>query len=265
MTPPVALLRNWSIDAVQVQTNDLVRAVTDEPFDVTIEPGTRRVFATPFLRLKAIGLTFGEAPRAPLALLVRVNGNREVPLGAVSAAQATVPSPSYRVDAVILEAPREGGAVRVTSLGLETQEGSTAQASRLSAYLSQAAFQEIATTPQIRVFRVLGASPLVKGTAPVSLEAGPGPGGRLVFRSETAQFVEVAMPFLDGWNSGVSESSGRIRVEARAQASTRLGYNPPLFFPGVFIALMGFIGAAWLLMKPAKVAAFIKSAGVEGK
>ncbi|HRB12004.1 MAG TPA: hypothetical protein PKU70_03255, partial [Vicinamibacteria bacterium] len=62
LTPPVALLRNWSIDAVQVQTNDLVRAVSEEPFDVTIEPGTRRVFAIPFLRLKAIAVTFGAAP-----------------------------------------------------------------------------------------------------------------------------------------------------------------------------------------------------------
>ena len=265
LTPPVALLRNWSIDAVQVQTNDLVRAVTDEPFDVIMEPGTRRVFAIPFLRLKAIALTLSAAPRAPLALLVRVNGNREVPLGVVSGAQGTVPSPSYRVDAVILDAPREGQTVRVTGLGLETREGSTAQASRLSAYLSQDAFLEIATTPQIRVFRVQGASSLVHGTAPVSREAGPGPGGGLAFRSETAQTVEVAMPYLNGWNSGASEFSGRLRVEARAQASTQLRYTPPLFLPGLMIALLGLVGAAWLLAKPANVAALLKTSRDEGK
>jgi hypothetical protein len=265
LTPPVALLRNWSIDAIQVQTNDLVRAVGDEPFDVTIEPGTRRVFAIPFLRLKAIAITFAAAPGVPLALLVRVNGNREVPLGAVSGAQGTVPSPSYRVDAVILEAPREGGAVRVTGLGLETQEGNTAQASRLSAYLSQDSFQEIATTPQIRVFRVLGRSPLVRGAEPVMLEAGPDPGGALAFRSETSQAVEVAMPYLNGWDNGASEFSGRIQVQANAQVLTRLRYTPPLFLPGIAIAFVGLLGAAWLLAKPGNVAAFLKTSRDEGK
>ena len=265
LTPPVALLRNWSIDAVQVQTNDLVRAVSEEPFDVTIEPGTRRVFAIPFLRLKAIAVTFGAAPKAPLALLVRVNGNREVPLGAVSGVQATVPSPSYRVDAVILEAPREGDVVRVIGLGLETQEGNTAQASRLSAYLSQDAFQEIATTPQIRVFRVMGASPLVRGAAPVAREAGPAPGGQLEFRSEAAQTVEVALPYLNGWSGGATEFSGRFRVEAGAGASTTLRYTPPLFYPGLTIALVGLLGAAWLLAKPANVAALLKTSREEGK
>ncbi len=265
LTPPVALLRNWAIDAVQVQTSDLLRAATDEPFDVTIEPGTRRVFAIPFLRLKAIALTLGAPPRPPLSLVVRVNGNREVPLGVVSEARATVPSPSYRVDAVILEAPREGAAVRVTGLGLETQEGSLSQVSRLSAYLSQDAFQEIATTPQIRVFRVVGARALVHGAAPVAREAGPGPGGRLVFRSETAQTVDVALPFLDGWNGGASEFSGRIRVKAAALSSTHLRYVPPLFFPGLVIAVLGLIGAVWLLVKPANEAVFLKSSRDEGK
>ncbi len=265
LTPPVALLRNWSIDAVQVQTNDLVRAVTEEPFDVTIEPGARRVFAIPFLRLKAVAVTFGAAPKAPLALLVRVNGNREVPLGAVSGVQGSVPSPSYRVDAVILEAPREGEVVRVVGLGLETQEGNTAQASRLSAYLSQEAFQEIATTPQIRVFRVMGASPLVRGAAPVAREAGPEPGGRLEFRSEAAQTVEVALPYLNGWSGGATEFSGRFRVEAGAGTSTQLRYAPPLFFPGLAIALLGLLGAVWLLMKPANVAALLKTSREEGK
>lgn len=265
LTPPVALLRNWSIDAVQVQTNDLVRAVTEEPFDVTIEPGARRVFAIPFLRLKAIVVTFGAAPTAPLALLVRVNGNREVPLGAVSGVQAAVPSPPYRVDAVILEAPREGEVVRVVGLGLETQEGNTALASRLSAYLSQDAFQEIATTPQIRVFRVMGTSPLVRGAAAVVRENGPRPGGGLEFRSETAQTVEVALPYQNGWNGGAAEFSGRFRVEAEAGISTKLRYTPPLFFPGLAIALLGLLGAAWLLPKPANLASLLKTSRDEGK
>lgn len=265
LTPPPALLRNWSIDAVQVQTIDLVRAVGDEPFDVTIQPGTRRAFAIPFLRLKAVALSLAEAPRAPLALLVRVNGNREVPLGAVSGAQGTVPSPSYRVDAVILEAPGEGGAVRVTGLGLETQEGNTAQASRLSAYLSQNSFQEIATTPQIRVFRVVGRAPLVRGAAPVALDTGPGPAGALAFRSEASQAVEVAMPYLNGWNRGASESSGRIRVEANAGVLTQLRYTPPLFLPGLVIALLGGMGAVWLLVRPGNVATFLKTSRDEGK
>ena len=64
LTPDVTLLRNWSIDAIQVQTSDLLRAAGDEPFDATIEPGTRRVFAVPFLRLKAITVTFADGPHA---------------------------------------------------------------------------------------------------------------------------------------------------------------------------------------------------------
>ena len=268
LTPPVALLRNWAIDAIQVQTSDLLRAAADEPFDVTLEPGTRRVFAIPFLRLKAITLTFGVPPKAPLPLLVRVNGNREVPLGAMSAEKRTVPSPSYRVDAVILEAPREGGPVRITSLGLETQEGVTAQASRLSSYLSQDAFQEIATTPQIRVFRLLGASTLVQGASPVALEEGPRPGGRLRFTSEAAQTVDVALPYLDGWTrwtSDVSEFSGRIRVAAGARSETRLRYIPRLFFPGLLIGLAGLLAVAWLLLRPENVAALLKTSPDEGK
>jgi hypothetical protein len=267
LTPDLARLRNWSIAAVQVQTSDLVRAANDEPFDVTLEPGTRRVFAVPFLRLKTIALTLADRPRSPLAVLVRVNGNREVPLGSVSIAQSTVPSPSYRADAVILEAPREGAPVRVTGLGLETQEGTTVQVSRLSAYLSPAAFQEIATTPQIRVFRLVDAAPLVRGASPVARQTGPDPGGRLSFWSERAQAVDVAMPFLDGWEGGspVAESSGRIRVEARAQSSTQLRYTPPLFLQGLTIAFLGLLGAAWLLAKPAPVAAFLKMSRDEGK
>ena len=76
--------------------------------------------------------------------------------------------------------------------------------------------------------------------------------------------MEVAIPFLNGW-TGASESSGRIRVEAKARASTQLRYTPPLFFPGLLIALAGLIGAAWLLVRPANVAAFLKTSRDEGK
>jgi hypothetical protein len=264
LTPPLPLLRNWAIDAVQVQTSDLLRSPSDEPFAASMEPGSRRVFAIPFQRIKAVVLSLDREPKVPLALLVRVSGNREVPLGFVSRPESTIPSPAYRVDAVILEAPREGGVVRVTALGLETQEGTATQVSRLAAYLSQDSFQEIAATPQIRVFRLMGASPLVRGAGPVRLESGPTPGRGLTFRSETAQEVEVALPFLNGWEGG-SESSGRIRVEARAGASTQLRYTPPLFRPGLGFAFAGLIVAAWLLVRPGKVTALLKTSRDERK
>jgi hypothetical protein len=264
LTPPVPLLRRWAIDAVQVQTSDLVRTATDEPFAVTLAPGTRRIFPIPFQRLKAIALTLDHAPAVPLDVLVRVGGNREVPLGRASAAANNVPSPAYRVDAVILEAPRDGVAVRITALGLETREGSITQASRLAAYLSEEAFQEIATTPQIRVFRVVGATPLIHGADPVVLESGPDPSGRVAFRSETSQTVDVALPFLNGWSDG-TESSGRIQVEARAHASTGLHYTPPLFLQGLGIAFAGLIAAAWLLLRPLESGRLLKTSRDEGK
>jgi hypothetical protein len=266
-TPDVSLLRRWSIDAVQVQTGDLVGVAAEAPFDVTIEPGSRRVFAIPFLRLKDIAVVFADAPRTPLSVLVRVNGNREVPIGAVGGGRGALFSPSYRADAIILEAGAGVPPARVAGLSLETQEGTLVQISRLSAYLSQPAFQEIATTPQIRLFRVVGTLPLVRGELPVRREAGPRPGGRLVFRSESAQTVEISMPFLEGWGSRtpVREFSGRLRVEAPARTSTALAYTPALFFPGILFALAGVATGILLLTRPAIVTGLLKTDRDEGK
>ncbi len=269
LTPDIDLLRGWSIDAIQIQTADLVRSAGDETLDVVLEPGTRRVFALPFLRLKTITMALGAGSQASLNVFARVNGDREVPLGTVAAAPGyvTMPSPSYRADAIILEAPRLSTPVRVTGLGVATVEGSTVQASRLSAYLSKPEFQEIATTPRIRVFRLFGAKPLISGRAPIERLAGPDPSGRLTFKSQAAQSVDVAIPFLSGWrgDAPLSEFSGRIRVEAQALASTRLRYTPPLFFPGLVIALAGLFGGVLLLARPAIPAAFLKTRRDEGK
>ena len=176
-------------------------------------------------------------------------------------------APSYRADAVILEVPAGAASVRVTALAVETQEGTIVQASRLSAYLSESAFQEIATTPQIRVFHVAGTLPLVHGALPTSDESGPASGGRLEFRSEGAQTVEVAVPFLNGWsgNAPVSEFSGRLRVEARAQALTQLQYAPSLFLPGLLLALLGLCAGALTLARPAIVGGLLKTRRDEGK
>ena len=269
LTPDIELMRNWAIDAVQVPTADLVRPSAEEAFHLAIEPGSRRVFALPFLRLKAITLTLGLGSPTALNVFARVNGDREVLLGTVatSTGSGTVASPSYRADAIIIEAPRDAPSARLTGLGVQTQEGITVQASRLSAYLSQSAFQEIATTPQIRVFRLLGAKPLISGTVPIGQADGPDPGGRLVFRVPTAQTVDVAVPYVRGWNGDVpvSEFSGRLRVEARAIAATRLRYTPPLFFTGLLIALLGLLGGGLLLSRPAIVDGFLKTRGDEGK
>jgi hypothetical protein len=268
LTPDVELLRSWSIDAVQVQTADLVQANTDELVEFILEPGSRHVFALPFLRLKAITLTLPSGKPGLFNVLARVNGNREVPLGSVAATgQVALPSPPYRADAIIVEAPQGGAPQRITNLGVETQEGATVLVSRLSRYLSETAFQEIASTPQIRVFRLAGARALIHGGAPVDGRNGPDPGGHLSFESRTQQTVEVALPFLPGWAGGgaLSEFSGRIRVDAGASVSTRLRYTPPLFFLGLALAFSGLVALAFLLTKPEIVAALLKSSRAEGK
>lgn len=267
LTPDISRLRHWSIDAVQVQTSDLAAGGGDLPFDVNIESGSRRTFAIPFLRLKAIRVTSVGGPRMALNVLARVNGNREVPLGSLSPGSGSVIAPSYRADAVILEVPAGAASVRVTALAVETQEGTIVQASRLSAYLSESAFQEIATTPQIRVFHVAGTLPLVHGALPTSDESGPASGGGLEFRSEGAQTVEVAVPFLNGWsgNAPVSEFSGRLRVEVPSQALTQLQYAPSLFLPGLLLALLGLGAGALTLARPAIVGGLLKTRRDEGK
>jgi hypothetical protein len=269
LTPDLESLRNWAIDAVQIPTADLVRPMAEETFDLAIEPGSRRVFALPFLRLKAITLTLGAGSEGSLNVFARVNGDREVLLGTVASrtGSGTVPSPSYRADAIIIEAHPDSPPSRLTGLGVQTLEGTTVQASRLSAYLSQPGFQEIATTPQIRVFRLLGAKPLISGMVPIEHAAGPDPGGRLVFHAPSSQTVDVAVPFLRGWSGDVpvSEFSGRLRVQARAIAATRLRYTPPLFFPGILIALLGLFCGGLLLSRPAIVAGFLKTRRDEGK
>ena len=270
LTPDVDVLRSWSIDAVQVQTADLVQAAAGETLDLRIEPGSRRVFSLPFLRLKSITLTLSSKASGSLNVSARVNGHREVLLGTVGtdSGAATVLSPSYRADAIVIEAARESSGARLINLGVETQEGPTLYASPLSAYLSQPAFQEIATTPQIRVFRLLNRTPLISGAlAPVERASDLHPSGRLKFQSQAAQFVDVAIPFLKGWRSDVpvSEFAGRLHVDAQALVSTTLRYHPPGFFLGLGTALAGLFLTALLLTQPAIMRALLKTRRDEGK
>ena len=264
LTPDISLLRQWSIDAVQVQTADLAAGASDLPFSLTLASGSRRTFAIPLLRLKAIRVNFGGSP-VPLQILARVNGNREVPLGALVG--GSVSSPSYRVDAVILEVPVDQPPARVVGVVVESQEGIVVQASRLSAYLSDPAFQEIATTPQIRVFRVADTLPVVRAALPVHQGSGASPGGRIAFTSDAAQTVEVAIPYLPGIEAStpVRESSGRLLVEARPETRTEIRYAPPLFLPGLLLAIMGALGSAFLLGRPEIVNGLLKTRREEGK
>ena len=264
LTPDISLLRQWSIDAVQVQTADLAAGAADLPFGLTLASGSRRTFAIPLLRLKTIRVNFGGSP-VPLQILARVNGNREVPLGAL--VEGSVSSPSYRVDAVILEVPVDQPPARVVGVVVESQEGIVVQASRLSAYLSDPAFQEIATTPQIRVFRVADTLPVVRAALPVHQGSGASPGGRIAFTSDAAQTVEVAIPYLPGIEAStpVRESSGRLLVEARPETRTEIRYAPPLFLPGLLLAIMGALGSAFLLGRPEIVNGLLKTRREEGK
>jgi hypothetical protein len=269
LTPPIDTLRAWSIDAVQVATEDLTQSDASDAFSQEIEPGLRYRFALPFLRLKSIKVTQPGPLKADLNVYARVNGDREVLLGAAagSAGTDTVPAPSYRADMIVLEITSGSTPARITALEVETQEGARVLASRLSAYLSQPAFREIAVTPQIRAFSVQGRRPIARATGAVSGFVGPGPGGRASFRSETAQEVEVALPSFPGWRSGaeLSEASEQLRVQASAGETMHLSYAPPLFLPGVGLLLIALVTTSLLLAKPAIIVSFLKTRRDEGK
>lgn len=269
LTPAIASLRDWSIDAVQVAVPDLTRTGAGEPLAVVIEPGARRHFALPFLRLKSIVPAFAPGSPAKLNVYARVNGDREVPLGLTGSFSdgSEVPSPPYRADMVVLEAPPDSLPVRLIGLAVETLEGPRIQASRLSAYLSQDAFQEIAATPQIRVFRLVGARPLVSGAESVERLSGPDSGGAISFRSRSHQDVTLALPFLNGWAGDVpvEESSGKLRVETPALTPTTIRYIPPLFLPGMVLFLVAVSGSLLLLVRPKVMGTLLKTRRDEGK
>ena len=269
LTPDIELLRAWSIDAVQVPRSELLKTSSpDEAIDIRIEPGSRRTFPLPALRIKAIALSTAASTPVALSVFVRVNGDREVLLGSLDAPSGgTVLSPSYRADAVILEVPALAKPVRLTGVAVETQDGGRVEASRMAAYLSQPGFREIATTPQIRVFRLIDPRPLVSAAAPVERLTGPDPGGLLTFKSATAQSVVVAIPFLPGWGGEAlaSEPSGRLHVEATAGALMRLRYTPPLFLEGGAIFLLALLAAALLLIRPAIIGGLLKTRRDERK
>jgi hypothetical protein len=269
LTPSLDLLREWSIDAVQVATDDLTRSATSDVFLREIEPGFRYRFALPFLRLKSVRVVQSGSSPVVLNVLVRVNGDREVPLGTTGGAASSdsVPSPAYRADMIVLEIASGSKPTRITALEVETQEGARVLASQLSAFLAQPSFREIAVTPQIRAFRVEGTRPRARGAAPVVAFEGPTPGGGVSFRSEAAQAIEVALPAFPGWTSdgGLSEISGRLLVQVPERSTTHLVYAPPLFLPGVALFLIALGTSCLLLAKPAIIASFLKSRRDEGK
>ncbi|MEO5761878.1 MAG: hypothetical protein ABIR28_06160 [Vicinamibacteria bacterium] len=271
LTPDPELLRRWSIDAVQIPTADLVRPVAGEGFDLDLAPGARRFFALPFLRLKSVTITLTGPTDDAIKISVRVNGSREVVLDskAATSGRIVVPTPSYRADAVIVErvAVPGGGSPRITGVEVETYDGSVVQASRLSAYLSDPSFQDLVTTPQIRVFRVINARSVVSGLAKVTLDSGPESSGRLALHSEGAQEVDIALPFFPGWkaNAPLSEGSGRLRVTASAAVPIRLAYVPPLLTPGLWLALLGVGLSSVLLIRPKIVGGLLKTRPDEGK
>jgi hypothetical protein len=268
LMPDVDLLRRWSIEAVQVQTVDLVRGTSETDFDTTLEPGGRRVCAFPFLRLKKITVNVRSGKPTTLNIFARVNGDRDVLIGAAvsSGGPVSVAAPFYRADAVTIEVAQGSPGARIHALEVETADGLHVQASPLSAYLSQPGFLELVATPQIRVFRVMGPRPLVDGAQPARLESGLAPGGRLTFTSDAEQSVQVAVPFLSGWRGApVSEVMGGLKVDAKAGETVRLKYVPPLLLPGVVSATLGLLATLLLLMRPAIIGGLLKTRRDEGK
>ncbi len=271
LTPDPALLRQWAIDAIQIPTDELLALDQDDVFDLSLEPGSRHVFALPLMRLKSITLSLDPGLTGSLNILARVGDGREVPIGSLakSPGVAILPSPPYRADAVIIEVPdhAEAAAMRLQGVAVETIEGTTLRASRLSAYLSQPDFQEIAATPQIRLFRLKDARTLVSGRSAHPRQRGPDPGGHFDFENKPGEDADVAIPFLEGWsgNAPVSDRGGMIRVEAPARSLIRLDYVPPLFRVGLFLSLLGLFCAGWLMVRPALVWRLLQTRRDEGK
>ncbi len=265
LTPDVALLREWSIDAVQVPTEDLTKAKGDEGFEITLPPGTQRTFALPFVRLKNITVSLAAETTAVLQVKARVNGDREVPLGPMTpmSGQQTVNAPAYRADAITIEVPDQAPPVRINGLSIETADGPIVVASVLSAYLSQPDFQEIATTPQIRVFRVGDGS----GSPATPRPSGPTPGGRLEITTDTPRDVASGIPYLPGWSGDgpVSDRQGQLQVQLRSPGTARLRYVPPLFPFGVLLAVAALLAISLFLARPTILAGFIKTRRDEGK
>ena len=269
LTPDVGLLRAWAIDAVQIQTVDLVRSAADEGFDVALLPTERRTFALPFLRVKSVTLTLRGAVTPAIRISARVNGTRDVVLGLSTSesGRISVKTPPYSIDAILVE--MEGAAAtsagllppaRIAGLQVETTDGQTIQASRLSAYLSDPTFQDLVSTPQIRAFRVSGTKPLVFGRLPVERRLGPDWTGTIEFHSGVDQEVDIALPFLPGWRSEalISGNAGRIHLAAVAARPNRLHYVPPLFFPGLVMAVCAFLVSAFFLARPGVAEGLLK-------
>ena len=268
LMPDVELLRNWSIAAVQVPTAALTRSSDDEALDLKLEAGARYAFAMPASRLRKVVVTLARAEGAKMSVLARVNGIREILLGqtVVAGGMATVSSPPYRTDAIIVVPSGDLSGARILGLSLEGDDGKVQRPSRLAAYLSQSMFEEIAATPQIRAFRVLGSKPVVSGPE-ASDPPGPGPGGRFTIHARPGAVVEVALPIVPGWagSSPVSEASGRLRAEIPASGALSLRYMPPLFMPGVGMAALGLFAALLFLARPAILAPLLKTRRDEGK
>jgi hypothetical protein len=269
LMPDIAVLKRWSIDAVQVLSSDLVGPPGGSRIDVTVPPGERRIFSFPSLRLRSILVNLHSGSASTIEVLARVNGHRDVLLGTHVSSGGTlrVPSPSYRADAITIAVLPGSSAARIAGLEVETEDGNRSPASALSAYLADPSFEELVATPQIRVFQLLGRSPLIRGEAPGRLLSGPHPGGALTFLSEAAQPVAIAVPFLRGWSGDaeISDSGGGLRVQARAGEPTRLSYAPTLFLPGLAAALVGLVATSFFLARPAILDGFLKTRRDEGK
>lgn len=270
LTPDVQRLRAWSIDAVQVRADDLVSTLR-ETLNLELSPGVKHTLSVPTLRLKTITLEVEAVPSAIILVAARLNGDREAPLGpAIPGPDGwSVAAPAYQADAVILEVPSTAPAsVRVRRVVIETQDGRRSYVSPLSAYLATPAFQEIATTPRVRAFRLLESGPLVAGArAPVTRTQGPRPGGGFEFDSSVPQSVTVALPWIPGWRAqtAVGEDSGRLRLEVSGPSRNRLRYAPTLFLPGLFLFLAALATSSLLLARPAIIGGFLKTRRDDGK
>ena len=266
--PDPERLRQWSIAAVQIPTAALTDR-DDEALDLSLQPGARYTVPVPVSRLRKVTLDVAGGEGARIEIFARSNNTREILLGqaVVSRGTASVSSPSYRADAVVLVPIGATSPVRVVGMAIEADDGKVQEPSRLSIYLSQPAFEEVATTPQVRAFRVIGAMPLVSGATEIAPPSGPSPGGHLTLRGAPGSTVEVAIPFLEGWGGadGIEGVRGRLRATVGASGQVDLRYIPPLFQPGLRLAALGVLLSVGLLVRPSILAPLLKTRREERK
>lgn len=266
LMPDPDRLRLWAIDAVQVPVSALVRATPGEPLDLRIPAGSRRVVPLPSIRARSFLIAAAALPKSAVLVSVRVNGNREVPLGYATpdAGGFAVTPPAYLVDALVLEVPADAPPLRIDALGIEAPDALRYFSTPLAAYLATPDFQEIVMTPGVRAYRVV--KPAGANHSPATVAHTPTPGGQVTLEMPSGE-AAVGMPYFPRWLGAevLPDASGRLLVRSPAGSQVRIFYRPALWGAGASVfaatALLTLLG----LRRPRILSRLLKTRRDDGK